>query len=227
MPYASVHLSPARTGLLNSIAGGVVMSRLLPLFIILAVVLLAGGECRAQTEDQSSTDGDNALQSALDLFGSIPLSSLNNVSGVSAPSIAIGSGATSTASSLSGLVSPLFSPSSSVLDLTAGASGQTSLGSWATTTGGLSQAFSSQSLNLAQSFSSSVQNILAPMMSGASGASGTSGLEGFGGLQTSTQNNLSATQPVTALQGSASSVNTTTNNGFTLSLSGFSFNFGR
>lgn len=213
------------------------MPRLIVVLAVLAVLCFSGVQARAQSGSLSLND--ESIQDALGLLGGISLGGLNNVSGVSSPSIAIGSGASSTSSSLSGFVSSLFTPASSTLDLSSiqtnmgslgslfeslfgslasavpsGASGNTS-GS----TPSLSQLFSQQNLNLAPSFSSSIQNILAPLASGSSG-------QDWAGLQTSVQNNLSALQPVTALQGSASSVNTTTNNGFTLSISGFSFNFG-
>lgn len=203
------------------------MSRLLVFLTLLLTLSLASVEVHAQSD--ASSDGSDPLQSLFGLVGGSPQGGLSNVSGVSAPSIAIGSGATSTANSLSGFVSSLFNPAASTLDLSGLSSGQGSLaglfeslfgelpGSLPSGASSLSQGVTLQSLNLAQSFSSSVQNILAPMTSGQDGA----------GLQTSTQNNLSATQPITALQGAASSLNTTTNNGLTLSLSGFNFNFGQ
>jgi len=207
------------------------MPRLIVALAVLAVLCVSGVQARAQSGGPSLDD--ETIQDALGLLGG-----LNNVSGVSAPSIAIGSGASSTSSSLSGFVSSLFNPGSSLVDLTSTQANTGSLGSLfeslfgslasavpsgtsgstSGSTPSLSQLFSQQNLNLAPSFSSSIQNILAPL------ASGTSGQD-WAGLQTSVQNNLSALQPVTALQGSASSMNTTTNNGFTLSISGFSFNF--
>lgn len=203
------------------------MSRLLVFLTLLLTLSLASVEVHAQSD--ASSDGSDPLQSLFGLVGGSPQGGLSNVSGVSAPSIAIGSGATSTVNSLSGFVSSLFNPAASTLDLSGLSSGQGSLaglfeslfgalpGSLPSGASSLSQGVTLQSLNLAQSFSSSVQNILAPMTSGQDGA----------GLQASTQNNLSATQPITALQGAASSLNTTTNNGLTLSLSGFNFNFGQ
>jgi len=209
------------------------MPRLIVVLAVLAVLCFPDVKARAQTGGLSLND--ETIQDALGLLGGISLGGLNNASGVSAPSIAIGSGASSTSSSLSGFVSSLFNPASSLLNLTSTQANAGSLGSLFESLFGslgsavpsgasgsapsLSQLFSQQNLNLAPSFSSSIQNILAPL------ASGTSGQD-WAGLQTSVQNNLSALQPVTALQGSASSVNTTTNNGFTLSISGFSFNFG-
>jgi len=212
------------------------MPRLIVALAVLAVLCVSGVQARAQSGGPSLDD--ETIQDALGLLGGISLGGLNNVSGVSAPSIAIGSGATSNANSLSGFVSSLFNPNSSLVDFTSTQANTGSLGSLfeslfgslasavpsgtsgstSGSTPSLSQLFSQQNLNLAPSFSSSIQNILAPL------ASGTSGQD-WAGLQTSVQNNLSALQPVTALQGSASSVNTTTNNGFTLSISGFSFNF--
>lgn len=203
------------------------MSRLFIFLTLLISLFLTNIEAHAQSDALS--DEIDPLQSLFGLIGGSPQGGLNNVSGVSAPSIAIGSGATSNANSLSGFVSSLFNPTSSTLDLGGLSSGQNSLaglfeslfgalpGSLPSGASSLSQGVTLQSLNMAQSFSSSVQNILAPMTSGQDGA----------GLQTSTQNNLSATQPITALQGAASSLNTTTNNGMTLSLSGFNFNFGQ
>jgi hypothetical protein len=203
------------------------MSRLLVFMTLLLTLSLTNIQAHAQSDALS--DGIDPLQSLFGLIGGSPQGGLNNVSGVSAPSIAIGSGATSNANSLSGFLSSLFNPTSSTLNLSGLSSGQKSLaglfeslfgalpGSLPSGASSLSQGVTLQSLNMAQSFSSSVQNILAPMTSGQDGA----------GLQTSTQNNLSATQPITALQGVASSLNTTTNNGLTLSLSGFNFNFGQ
>lgn len=209
------------------------MPRLIVVLALLATLCVSGVQARAQS-DSLSLD-DESIQNALGLIGGISLGGLNNASGVSAPSIAIGSGATSNASSLSGFVSSLFNPTSSTLDLSSTLANTGSLGSLfeslfgtlasaapggtSGSTPSLSQLLSQQNLNLAPSFSSSIQNILSPIASGATG-------QDWAGLQTSVQNNLSALQPVTALQGSASSVNTTTNNGFTLSISGFSFNFG-
>lgn len=213
------------------------MPRLIVALAVLATLCVSGVQARAQSGGLSLDD--ETIQNALGLLGGISLGGLTNVSGVSAPSIAIGSGATSNASSLSGFVSSLFNPGSSLVDLTSTQANTGSLGSLfeslfgtlasaapsgtsgstSGSTPSLSQLFSQQNLNLAPSFSSSIQNILSPLASGASG-------QDWAGLQTSVQNNLSALQPVTALQGSASSVNTTTNNGFTLSISGFSFNFG-
>jgi len=209
------------------------MPRLIVVLAVLAMLCFSGAQVSAQSGSLSLSD--ESIQDALGLLGGLSLGGLNNVSGVSAPSIAIGSGASSTSSSLSGFVSSLFNPGSSLLNLTSAQANTGSLGSLfeslfgtlasavpsgtSGSTPSLSQLFSQQNLNLAPSFSSSIQNILAPLASGASG-------QDWAGLQTSVQNNLSALQPVTALQGSASSMNTTTNNGFTLSISGFSFNFG-
>lgn len=209
------------------------MPRLIVVLAVLAVLCVPGVQA-AHAQSGGLSLNDESIQDALGLLGGISLGGLNNVSGVSAPSIAIGSGAASNTSSLSGFVSSLFNPGSSLLNLTSAQANTGSLGSLfeslfgtlasavpsgtSGSTPSLSQLFSQQNLNLAPSFSSSIQNILAPLASGASG-------QDWAGLQTSVQNNLSALQPVTALQGSASSVNTTTNNGFTLSISGFSFNF--
>jgi len=210
------------------------MPRLIVVLAVLAVLCVPGVQA-VHAQSGGLSLNDESIQDALGLLGGISLGGLNNASGVSAPSIAIGSGASSTSSSLSGFVSSLFNPGSSLLNLTSTQANAGSLGSLfeslfgtlasavpsgaSGSTPSLSQLFSQQNLNLAPSFSSSIQNILAPLASGSSG-------QDWAGLQTSVQNNLSALQPVTALQGSASSLNTTTNNGFTLSISGFSFNFG-
>ncbi len=218
------------------------MSRILLSAVMFASLLLAGVSAHAQADDDSATPADSSASSTdnpflvgMGLLGNMPFGNMFNTSGVSAPSITIGSGSSSTGDSMPGAITSLFSSLPSSLDLTPAATDTSSTQSLfsllfgglpstsgtsdsSTGLGSTSQSLSMQALNMAQSFSSSLQNIFAPQTSGdGSGASN----------QTNSQFNLTSLMPVSALQGSAASANTNSNNGAVFSVGAMNFNFGQ
>ncbi|MFZ5428119.1 MAG: hypothetical protein ACOZEN_14220 [Thermodesulfobacteriota bacterium] len=216
------------------------MSRLLLSAALSASLLFASIAALAQTDDGSSGTASpgagDFFQQGMGLLGGLPFGNMFNTSGVSAPSINVGSGSSSTGASIPGAITSLFNSLPGTFDLTPAGTGASStqnlfsslFGALPSVSpgasdalsglGSTSQTLSLQALNMAQSFSSSLQNIFAPQTStDGSGASN----------QTNTQNNLTSLMPVSALQGSASSANTTSNNGVVLSIGAVNFNFGQ